>query len=225
VGETDTYRSTLLYACMIAGGEAKLAERLGVRVEEVVRWMFGKQEPPLAAFLVAVEIVLKERAGTLEETREMLRVSKQMLERTREHSRQVRESRNSRRGARVLLVHPVREAADALITLLAEAGHEASAARDGPEALAALSQRPADVVIVDIGMPGMTRWELGREMRQALGEPCPVLVAVTGLYVCGEDKALAQDAGFAHTLYKPCDPKALLALLARLPRQGSADSA
>jgi hypothetical protein len=72
---------------MIVGGEAKLAERLGVTVEDVVRWVFGDEEPPLATFLVAVDVVLKERAGTLAATKEMLRVSKEMLKRTRERQR------------------------------------------------------------------------------------------------------------------------------------------
>jgi hypothetical protein len=83
MGTSQTYRSTLLYACVLVGGEEELARRLGVTVEEIVTWLFEERIPPTPTFLKAVDIVLTARAATLMETKEMLRISKEMLERIR----------------------------------------------------------------------------------------------------------------------------------------------
>ena len=214
MGTGDTYRSTILYACMLAGGEAKLAERLGVPVEDVVRWAFGEAEPPLASFLAAVDIVLAMRAGTLAETKAMLRVSKEMVQRTRERQRKYRTPQPCR-PLRVLVVDDEADAVVALTTLLRAEGHAARGVCDARQALAAAIELRPEVAILDVSMPGLNGLDLAKEIRQAMGEQCPLLVALSGQYTRDGDKALGRGAGFDHYLYKPCDPKVLLTLLAR----------
>jgi len=83
MGISRTYRSTLLYACVLVGDEEELARRLGVTTDEVICWLFEERIPPTPAFLKAVDIVLEARAATLAETKEMLKASKEMMERIR----------------------------------------------------------------------------------------------------------------------------------------------
>ena len=214
MGTGDTYRSTILYACMLVGGEAKLAERLAVPVEDVVRWAFGEAEPPLASFLAAVDIVLATRAGTLAETKKMLRVSKEMLQRTR--ARQAKHAAGKApRPLRVLVVDDEPDAVHTLAAILRAEGHAARGICDAREALAAAIELRAEVAILDVSMPGVSGLDLAKEIRQAMGDLCPLLVALSGQYTRDGDKALGRGAGFDHYLYKPCDPKALLTLLAR----------
>jgi hypothetical protein len=58
VGTRHTYQRTLLQACLVAGDEAALAEKLGVPASMVVAWLLGDKIPPTKAFLDAVDIVL-----------------------------------------------------------------------------------------------------------------------------------------------------------------------
>jgi CheY-like chemotaxis protein len=62
-------------------------------------------------------------------------------------------------------------------------------------------------------MPYMNGWELAREIRQVMGER-PTLIGVSGQYMRGPDKVLAELAGFNFYLTKPYDPRALMGLLA-----------
>ena len=92
MGISGTYRSTLLYACVLVGNEEELAKRLGVTTEEVIAWLFQERMPPTPTFLKAVDIVLENRAETLAQTKQMLKASKEMMERIRA-ARAVRQTR------------------------------------------------------------------------------------------------------------------------------------
>jgi CheY-like chemotaxis protein len=70
-----------------------------------------------------------------------------------------------------------------------------------------------DVVIVDIFMPGMSGWEVVREVRKA-GQRPPMLIAISGSYIKTADVAISRAAGFSHFLQKPCDPDFLFNILA-----------
>src|SRR5205807_8418182 len=90
--------------------------------------------------------------------------------------------------------------ADMLVLLLRLWGHTVQAAYDGPAALAAAPTFRPDVVLCDIGLPGMNGYQLARQLRRDDGTPGrPVLVAVTG-YGQEEDRRRAQLAGFDHHL-------------------------
>ena len=83
-------------------------------------------------------------------------------------------------------------------------GYAVRIAYDGPSALeAALAMRP-DVVLLDIGMPGLTGYEVAEQMRREATLKNTVLVALTG-YGRDTDREFSQQAGFDHHLVKPAD--------------------
>ncbi|MFD0667464.1 hybrid sensor histidine kinase/response regulator [Ramlibacter sp. MAHUQ-53] len=116
---------------------------------------------------------------------------------------------------RILVVDDSEDAADSLALLLRLDGHAVVVARDGPQALAAVAREAPDVVLLDIGLPGMDGYAVARALRtqQAHGKRPPVLVALTG-WGASEDRARAQASGFDHHLTKPADLEALRTLLA-----------
>src|SRR5438552_784350 len=119
------------------------------------------------------------------------------------------------RALRVVVADDERDTVATLTALLREEGYEVRQAFDGRDALAAIREFDPDVAILDIGMPGMTGWDVARAVRKNNGHR-PLLIAVSGQYTKGADKALGQITGFKHHLTKPCDPKVLLALLTPL---------
>jgi CheY-like chemotaxis protein len=114
-------------------------------------------------------------------------------------------------GRVVLIVDDNRDAADGLATLLTLRGHDVRVAYDGQAALERLAEFTPQVVMLDIGLPGMNGYDVAGAIRGRLGHT-PVLVAMTG-YGQDEDKARAKAAGFDHHLTKPFDSAALEAIL------------
>ncbi|MHB1425012.1 MAG: PAS domain-containing hybrid sensor histidine kinase/response regulator [Gemmataceae bacterium] len=103
---------------------------------------------------------------------------------------------------RVLVVDDNVDAAESLALLMSELGHEVRTAHDGPSALeAALECRP-NVVLLDIGLPGLDGYEVAKRMRQQPVLQNVVLAAMTG-YGKESDCQRAQEAGFDHHLVKP----------------------
>jgi CheY-like chemotaxis protein len=82
----------------------------------------------------------------------------------------------------------------------------------GQEALDIGAKSPPDAVILDIGMPGMTGYEVARRIRQEPWGRDVLLVAMTG-WGQAKDKDRAQDAGFDRHFTKPLDPGELQRLL------------
>jgi two-component system CheB/CheR fusion protein len=117
-----------------------------------------------------------------------------------------------RPSRRVLVVDDNRDAAESLGMLLRLWGHEVRTAHDGRSGLkAALSYRP-QVVLLDIGLPGLDGYEVARRLREEFGGAA-LLVAMTG-YGREEDRRRAEEVGFDAHLTKPADPAALRSLLA-----------
>jgi PAS domain S-box-containing protein len=114
---------------------------------------------------------------------------------------------------RVLVVDDNRDAADSLAQLVAVLGHEAEVAYDGEAALALVRARPPDVVLCDIGLPGMDGYELARRIRASSGAQLR-LIAVSG-YAQPDDVAQAMAAGYDAHVAKPADPERIAALLER----------
>jgi PAS domain S-box-containing protein len=104
---------------------------------------------------------------------------------------------------RVLVVDDNVDAAEMLGQLLTLSGHEVSLAHDGPAALAAAAAAPLDLVLLDIGLPGMDGYAVAAQLR-ATGHPGTALVALSG-YGREDDIRRALDAGFDHHLVKPID--------------------
>jgi two-component system CheB/CheR fusion protein len=114
---------------------------------------------------------------------------------------------------RVLVVDDNVDAAESLALLVRLWGHEARVAHNGPEALRTAEEYHPEVVVLDIGLPGLNGYEVARRLRQQPGLEKTVLAAVTG-YGQEEDRRRSTAAGFDHHLTKPVDPEALQAVVA-----------
>ncbi|HEX3836948.1 MAG TPA: PAS domain-containing protein [Steroidobacteraceae bacterium] len=120
---------------------------------------------------------------------------------------------------RVLVVDDNVDAAESLSLLLQADGHHTELAHDGLEAVAASARFAPDIVLLDIGLPGLNGYEAAMRMRQDNGNgtrPRPTLVALTG-WGQQQDRERAAQAGFDLHLTKPVDPAVIMAL-ARDPR-------
>jgi signal transduction histidine kinase/ActR/RegA family two-component response regulator len=118
-------------------------------------------------------------------------------------------------GRAVLIVDDNVDAAEGLATLLRMAGHRVQLAHDGLAALGAFESTRPEVLLVDIGLPGMDGYELCRRVR-ASGGATARIIAVTG-YGQERDRELAAAAGFDAHAVKPVDFDALLKLVERAP--------
>ncbi len=114
---------------------------------------------------------------------------------------------------RVLLVEDNPDSAEALRELLLLWGHEVEMAPDGPTALAAAPLFRPDVVLLDIGLPGMDGYEVARALRRDERFTGLLLVALTG-FGQAKDKEMAFQAGIDLHFTKPVDLAALEKLLA-----------
>src|SRR4051812_33168956 len=113
---------------------------------------------------------------------------------------------------RVLIVDDNEDMARGMARLLKLLGHAVATAHDGPSAVeAARSHRP-DYVLLDIGLPGMSGYEVAKRLRED-GFLDTVIIAVSG-YGQEEDRRRSKLAGFDHHLVKPLDHDALLQLIA-----------
>jgi CheY-like chemotaxis protein len=123
-------------------------------------------------------------------------------------------------GVRVLIVEDNPDAADSLEALLDFLGHRVRIAGDGPRALALARTEPPDVMLIDIGLPGMDGYEVARHVRQDARLTGVLLVALTG-YGRAEDRAEALAAGFDRHLVKPVDAGTLQELVAARTRDAA----
>jgi signal transduction histidine kinase len=113
---------------------------------------------------------------------------------------------------RILIADDNRDSAETLAALLRMEGHEVTSVHDGPVALTVFGELKPDVALLDIGMPGLTGYEVARKMRQAAPRVHLTLIAITG-WGQDIDKERAYAAGFDHHLTKPVDPQRLVELL------------
>ena len=113
---------------------------------------------------------------------------------------------------RVLIVDDNRDAADSLAALVGLAGHDVRVVHDGPAALTVAEAFRPEVVLLDIGLPGMSGYEVARRLRGLPPTAGAVLAALTG-YGQDEDRRQSREAGIDHHLVKPPDPDALRRLL------------
>jgi signal transduction histidine kinase/ActR/RegA family two-component response regulator len=124
---------------------------------------------------------------------------------------------------RVLIVEDNVDAGETLRALLELRGHDVAVALSGAEALELLRERGADIVLCDLGLPGMSGYDVARAVRADAALRDIRLIALTG-YGQPEDRRRAADAGFDAHLVKPVDLQALDGELARAavpPSRGS----
>jgi DNA-binding response OmpR family regulator len=119
----------------------------------------------------------------------------------------------SPRSLRVLIVDDERDTVHTLSAILRDEGHDTKGVYAGKDVLAAIREFDPDVAVVDISMPGMTGWDVAREVRAEFPGERPMLIAISGHYTQGADRILTQMSGFKYFLAKPCDPNVLTTLL------------
>ena len=115
-------------------------------------------------------------------------------------------------GLRILVVDDNHDAAEVLCMLLESMGLNAKAVNSGPAALGVLPTYRPNVILLDIGMPGMNGYEVARRIREQPQFDNTRLVALTG-WGQEEDRQLSKNAGFDHHLTKPVDFKVLKDLI------------
>jgi CheY-like chemotaxis protein len=113
---------------------------------------------------------------------------------------------------RILVVDDNVDAAESMAFLLQVYGHETRVAYEPQSALEQLRGFAPNFVLLDIGLPGMSGYELAAVMRPIVG-PGTIMIALTG-YGQDEDRQRARDAGFDHHLTKPVDIDHLTKLVA-----------
>jgi CheY-like chemotaxis protein len=123
------------------------------------------------------------------------------------------ESRERKRLA--LVVDDVADVTDLLSVVLTHEGYEVVTADSAYAAIEAARQITFDVVISDIGMPGMNGYDLARTLRGLPGYEHVPMVAVTGFSMF-DDRRRSMEAGFNAHLTKPIEPQVLLDLIEHL---------
>jgi CheY-like chemotaxis protein len=113
------------------------------------------------------------------------------------------------------------DAAESMMMLLELLGHRVRVVHDGTAALAAARADAPDVMLVDIGLPGMDGYEIARRVRQDAALRRVMLIALTG-YGRDQDREQAIAAGFDFHVVKPVDVDTLDALVGRVGKRGEA---
>jgi CheY-like chemotaxis protein len=116
------------------------------------------------------------------------------------------------RHLRILVVEDNRDAADSLGMLLELYGYEVRAAYSGPDGVKAAEQWQPDVVLCDIGLPGLDGYGVASRLRQNPTTANARLIAVTG-YGTEDDQRRSREVGFDAHLVKPVEPDALQGVL------------
>lgn len=123
--------------------------------------------------------------------------------------------RAAARRLRILVADDDRDAVVTLSLVLQDEGHEVVEVYRGDVVLELVRRYKPDAVLLDIGMPGLTGFEIARQLRDNFGKECPLLIAITA-WKQNAAKELGKLVGFNHYLIKPYSADELLDLLALL---------
>jgi two-component system, sensor histidine kinase len=114
---------------------------------------------------------------------------------------------------RIVVIEDNVDSNESLTAVLTMVGHEVSSAFDGKTGFEMVRETVPQIVLCDIGLPGMSGYEVVERLRETGHVPMPVMIALTG-YGQAEDLTRTLAAGFDHHLTKPVDVEALLRLVA-----------
>ncbi len=117
---------------------------------------------------------------------------------------------------KILVVDDNFDSAESMAMILAMEGHDTRTAHDGQSALEAVARGDAEVVLLDLGLPGLNGFEVARRLRATAAGRDLLLVATTG-WGQPKDIEASAAAGFDHHLVKPVDVAVLGAILATKP--------
>jgi DNA-binding response OmpR family regulator len=115
---------------------------------------------------------------------------------------------HAQRGRRVLVVDDNADAAESIEMLLRLSGHETRVVTEAAQVMATAAVFAPHVAILDIGLPGLSGYDLARKLRQEAEHADLILIALTG-YGQIQDREKAVAAGFDHYFVKPVDPAQL----------------
>jgi DNA-binding response OmpR family regulator len=101
--------------------------------------------------------------------------------------------------------------------LVRAAGHDVRTVFDGSTALQAVLEYRPDAVLLDIGLPDLSGYEVAKQVREHSNLGDVMLIALTG-YGQWSDKQTSHEAGFNHHLVKPAEFKEVEAILATITR-------
>jgi len=124
-----------------------------------------------------------------------------------------------RKQLRVLIADDDRDMVATLAAIINDEGHQVREVYRGTEVMRLLEEFDADVALVDIGMPGMSGYDVAREVRET-HDKRPMLIAITG-WKKPSDRILARLVGFDHHLPKPFEARDLLNLLDPVAASGA----
>ena len=116
-------------------------------------------------------------------------------------------------AASVLITDDNRDAAESLSRLLQAWGYRTWVAYDGPQAIAAATEHRPRIVLLDIGLGGMTGYDVARRLRADPSQDGVRIIALTG-FGQEDDRQRSKEAGFDAHLVKPVDPDELQRILA-----------
>lgn len=123
------------------------------------------------------------------------------------------------RKLRIVIADDELDTVRTLSQILADEGHDVVGVGTAAAAIKEICNQVPDAVLVDISMPGASGYEVAREARRIYGDLAPMMVAISGKWKGQTDRMLSRLAGFNHFLEKPCDPKAIVSLLADLAQR------
>jgi signal transduction histidine kinase/ActR/RegA family two-component response regulator len=130
------------------------------------------------------------------------------------------QGRKSPAGRRVLVVDDNADAAETVAAYLRLEGHETKVVTEGTEVLGSARVFEPQVVVLDIGLPGLDGYQIARQLRADSGTRGALLIAVTG-YGREEDRSRAAEAGFDCHFVKPADPVEIQAAIERGAQPGA----
>ena len=116
---------------------------------------------------------------------------------------------------RIVVVDDNVDLVDSLVSVLELLGHQAAGATSGAEGVELIEERKPDVAFVDVGMPGMSGFDVAAQVRRQAWGHSMLLIALTG-WGRSEDRDLCRDAGFDHVAIKPVDIDYLRIMLERV---------
>ena len=122
-----------------------------------------------------------------------------------------------KRHLRVLVADDDPDMVQSLLVLLRAEGHEVLGVFHGADVVDTVGDFAPDALLLDIGLPSQSGYEIARALRERYGSARPIIVAITGRTLPA-DRRLAELAGFDYHFTKPFEPKELLATLSSLTR-------
>ncbi len=117
---------------------------------------------------------------------------------------------SAKRNANILIIDNEPPVRNLLARLLKMEGHDVATADQGPEGVAAFKKGKFDIVITDLGMPGMSGWQVAREVKKLNPTVCVVLTTGWSVEMTPEER---KEQGIDHVIAKPFDMPQLFGLI------------